>query len=188
MTETVIEMSSAVSEFRNNATNDASGLIVGDLTDCLQESLLRLLRLVDDSAEMKVLGKGRIKEVYFALLKTVAGALVSHRYGRQNEIVRTISFLKDNLQQSFTIDELAKQAGMSRAVFHRRFKEATTLSPVQYVKALRLNTAAMHLAMGTGVNQAAYKVGYASPSQFSREFKRQFGVTPREWEKDAKFA
>ena len=73
---------------------------------------------------------------------------------------------------------------MSRAVFHRRFKEVTTLSPVQFVKSLRLNTAAMHLATGSGVNEAAYQVGYASASQFSREFKRQFGMAPREWEQD----
>ena len=188
MTETVIEMSSVDGEFRTGYPEDDSGLVVGELTNSLLEALLRLLQLIEDSAALKMLGKGRIKEVYYALLKSEAGTLVRHRFGERNEIASTICFLKDNLQQSFSIDQLAQQAGMSRAVFHRKFKEVTTLSPVQFVKSLRLNTAAMHLATGLGVNQAAYEVGYASPSQFSREFKRQFGVAPREWENEAKVA
>ena len=188
MTETVIEMSSVDGEFRTGYPEVDSGIVVGEVTDSLFEALLRLLRLVGDSAALKVLGKGRIKEVYFALLKSEAGALVRHRFGERNEIASTICFLKDNLRESFSIDQLAQQAGMSRAVFHRRFKEVTTLSPVQFVKSLRLNTAAMHLATGLGVNEAAYQVGYASPSQFSREFKRQFGMAPREWEQDVNVA
>ena len=188
MTETVIEMSSVDGEFRTGRAETGSGLVVGEITEYLLEALLRLLQLVEDPAALSVLGKGRVKEVYFALLKSEAGALVRHRFGERNEIASTICFLKDNLQESYSIDQLARQAGMSRAVFHRRFKEVTTLSPVQFVKSLRLNTAAMHLATGSGVNEAAYQVGYASPSQFSREFKRQFGKAPREWEQDVNVA
>jgi AraC-like DNA-binding protein len=71
--------------------------------------------------------------------------------------------------------------GMSRAVFHRRFKEATTMSPIQFIKTMRLNNAAMKIAEGKTVNEAAWDVGYASTSQFSREFKRMYGQSPREW-------
>ena len=70
---------------------------------------------------------------------------------------------------------------MSRAVFHRKFKQATTMSPIQFVKSMRLNTAAMKIAGGITVNEAAQYVGYVSPSQFSREFKRMYGQSPRQW-------
>ena len=70
---------------------------------------------------------------------------------------------------------------MSRAVFHRKFKQATTMSPLQFVKTMRLNKAAMMIAGGMNVNEAAMEVGYVSSSQFSREFKRLFGKSPRQW-------
>lgn len=70
---------------------------------------------------------------------------------------------------------------MSKAVFHRRFKAMTTLSPLQFLKAIRLNHAAAMIAGGMTVAVAADKVGYVSPSQFSREFRRQYGMPPRQW-------
>ena len=76
---------------------------------------------------------------------------------------------------------MAAHAGMSRAVFHRRFKEATTISPIQFVKSMRLNNAAMKIAEGKTVSEAAWDVGYQSSSQFSREFKRMYGQSPRQW-------
>ena len=76
---------------------------------------------------------------------------------------------------------MATRAHMSRAVFHRKFKQATTMSPIQFVKSMRLNNAAMKIAGGMNVNEAALDVGYVSPSQFSREFKRMYGQPPRVW-------
>ncbi len=76
---------------------------------------------------------------------------------------------------------MANHVGMSRAVFHRRFKDATTMSPIQFVKSMRLNNAAMKIAEGKTVSEAAWDVGYQSASQFSREFKRMYGQSPRQW-------
>lgn len=76
---------------------------------------------------------------------------------------------------------MATRAGMSRAVFHRKFKKVTTMAPIQFVKSMRLNNAAMKIASGMTVNEAALDVGYVSPSQFSREFKRMYGQSPRQW-------
>jgi AraC-like DNA-binding protein len=70
---------------------------------------------------------------------------------------------------------------MSRAVLHRKFKQATSLSPIQFVKSMRLNSGAMKIATGMNVNEAAMEVGYVSSSQFSREFKRMYGQSPRQW-------
>ncbi|WP_368506475.1 MULTISPECIES: helix-turn-helix domain-containing protein [Rhodobacterales] len=79
------------------------------------------------------------------------------------------------------MDAMAAQVGMSRAVFHRRFKQATTMSPIQFVKSMGLNNAAMKIASGMNVSEAARDVGYQSASQFSREFKRMYGQSPRQW-------
>ncbi len=70
---------------------------------------------------------------------------------------------------------------MSRAVFHRKFKQVTTMSPIQFVKSMRLNNVAMKIADGMNVNEAAMEVGYMSSSQLSREFKRMFGQSRKQW-------
>ena len=74
---------------------------------------------------------------------------------------------------------------MSRAVFHRKFKLATKMSPIQFIKAMRLNHAAMKISHGVNVSQAALAVGYSSSSQFSREFKRMYGSSPKQWSQTA---
>jgi len=95
-----------------------------------------------------------------------------------NEIARSIEYLSSRLKESVTIEELASEVGMSRAVFHRKFKQATMMSPIQFIKSMRLNNAAMKIAAGMNVSQAAMNVGYVSSSQFSREFKRTYGQSP----------
>lgn len=86
-----------------------------------------------------------------------------------------------NLGEAVTIEDMVAQVGMSRAVFHRKFKQATTMSPIQFVKTMRLNHAAMKIAGGMNVSEAAMDVGYVSSSQFRREFKRMYGDSPRQW-------
>jgi AraC-like DNA-binding protein len=98
-----------------------------------------------------------------------------------NEIARSIEYLSSRLSESVTIEDMAAQVGMSRAVLHRKFKQATRMTPIQFVKSMRLNSAAMKIAGGMTVNEAAMEVGYVSSSQFSREFKRMYGQSPRHW-------
>lgn len=92
-----------------------------------------------------------------------------------------IEYLSSQLHSTVTIDDIVSQASMSRAVLHRKFKQATSMSPIQFVKSMRLNTAAVRLAGGENVSIVAMDVGYESASQFSREFKRMFGVSPKQW-------
>ena len=122
-----------------------------------------------------------MRELYYAVLKGDAGDSARRAFGVGNEIARAIASLSSRLDEAVTIEELAEKAGMSRAVFHRKFKQATTMSPIQFVKAMRLNHAAMKIAAGMNVNEAASQVGYVSSSQFSREFKRMYGDSPRQW-------
>ena len=92
-----------------------------------------------------------------------------------------IRWLKDNFAETLRIGSLARRMGLSPSAFHLHFKGVTGMSPLQYQKRLRLQEA-RRLMLGEGLDaaEAAFRVGYESPSQFSREFKRLFGVTPVE--------
>ena len=129
-----------------------------------------------------MLGDSRLRELYYSVLKGEAGDSARRAFGVGNEIARAIAYLTSHLNEAVTIEEVAEQAGMSRAVFHRKFKQTTTMSPIQFVKSMRLNKAAMKIACGKTVNEAAMEVGYASSSQFSREFKRMYGQSPKQWQ------
>lgn len=145
------------------------------------DALLRLLQLGENETDSAVLGEARLRELYYAILKGEAGSFARQAFGAGNAIARSIAHVSSNLNDPISIDDLATRAGMSRAVFHRKFKQATTMSPIQFVKSMRLNSAAMKMAGGMTVNEAAMDVGYVSPSQFSREFKRAYGRSPRQW-------
>lgn len=149
--------------------------------DSFLDALIRLLHITENPTDSAVLGDTRLRELYYAILKGEAGAFARQAFGVGNAIARSIAHVASNLNTPISIDDMAARAGMSRAVFHRKFKQATTMSPIQFVKSMRLNNAAMKIAGGMAVNEAALDVGYASPSQFSREFKRLYGHSPREW-------
>ncbi len=182
MTELAIEMESAAGAIRKPKEGPLpQGIALAHWDDAFTEALLRLLQLGDSLSDTAVLGDSRLREVYYAILKGEAGDSARRAFGVGNEIARSIEYLSTSLGKSVTIDDLAAQARMSRAVFHRKFKQATTMSPIQFVKSMRLNNAAMRIATGMTVNEAAMEVGYVSSSQFSREFKRVYGKSPKQW-------
>ncbi len=111
--------------------------------------------------------------------------MVRRTFGASRDLGRAFAYLHEHLREPISIDDLARAAGMSKPVFHRRFKAVTTLSPLQFMKAIRLNNAAALIAGGMNVAEAANHVGYGSASQFSREFSRQYGMSPRRWANDA---
>lgn len=99
---------------------------------------------------------------------------------QNNKIVKVISYLKENYNQKISINHLAEMVNMSPATFHRHFKMVTTLSPIQYQKSLRLLEAARILQYeNINVSETAFRVGYESVSQFTREYKRMFNSTPK---------
>ena len=102
-------------------------------------------------------------------------------FGESNDIAIAITFLSSHLEDTIAIDDMASQVGMSRAALHRKVKDATRMSPTQFIKSMRLNKAAMNIAAGMNVSQAAMQVGYVSSSQCSREFKRIYGRSPKQW-------
>ncbi|MEO1644713.1 MAG: AraC family transcriptional regulator [Chloroflexota bacterium] len=182
MTELAIEMESATGVIRQPRGGPLpQGFALAHWDETFTGALLRLLELGDSPTDTAVLGDGRLREVYYAILKGDAGNAARRAFGVGNEIARVIAYLSSHLDEAITIEDMAAQVGMSRAVLHRKFKQATTMSPIQFVKSMRLNSAAMKIAGGMTVNEAAIEVGYVSTSQFSREFKRMYGQSPRQW-------
>lgn len=149
-------------------------------------ALAGLLELLDDPPAAAVLGEGRLREVLYAILLGEAGERVRTDFGRVPALATTLAHLHTHIAEDFSVDALARRAGMSRAAFDRQFKATTLLSPLQYIKALRLHEASMRLAQGEGVGEAATAVGYHNASQFSREFRRKFGASPRQWAQRAR--
>ncbi len=180
MTELIMEAERAVGAGRRGGQIEG-GLALAEWDGAFSDALLRLVQLVETPRDAAVLGKGRLRELYYAVLQGQAGPVARQAFGVGNDIAQVIERMSAQMDETVSIEEMAAQVGMSRAVFHRKFKQATTMSPIQFVKSIRLNNAAMRIAQGTTVNEAAMDVGYTSPSQFSREFKRMYGQSPRQW-------
>lgn len=181
MRELVIEMANAGTGAPVKSVSSPQAISLASWDDAFSDALLRLLQLTKSEMDRAVLGNARLRELYYAILKGEAGMFAREAYGIGNAIARSIAYVSSNLNAQVSIDDMAAHAGMSRAVFHRKFKQATTLSPIQFVKSMRLNSAAMKIAEGMTISEAAMSVGYVSASQFSREFKRLYGQSPRQW-------
>jgi len=154
-------------------------------TDPVNEDLLdawrRMIRLLDRPAEIPVLAPLLEREILFRLLQGSQGAklrLLARADGRLFQIRRAIAWIRAHYQESLQVGHLAELAQMSSAAFHRNFKAATAMSPIQYQKQIRL-LEARNLLIGKPGSAArvAFAVGYESASQFSREYARQFGAS-----------
>jgi len=161
----------------------APALLIHDIGGPLADSVLRLVNLLDTPAAIPVLAKSAMREIYFWLLSGPHGASISRLVlpdSHTERLSRAIHLLRDDLTRSISIDELAAAAKMSPSSFHQHFKALTSLTPLQYQKQLRLLEARrLMLADAVTATTAAYRVGYESPSQFSREYARMFGAPPR---------
>lgn len=161
----------------------ATGAAVQEISPELLDAFLRLLELTEHSDDAQVLGSLICQEIHYRLLTSPFGCHLRqlNTLGSQsNQINQAIVWLKDNYKEPLHVDELAGRLNMATSTFHKHFKEITTLSPLQYQKRLRLTEAQRLMLAGRhDVTQAAFAVGYESPTQFNREYKRLFGDSPR---------
>lgn len=163
-------------------TDSGRSLDVFRADDALIESLTRYLRLADSPAEARVLGPLLLKELHYRLLAAPSGhmlrALLRHD-SAASQVARAIGHIRRDFRQRIAIPTLARSLGMSQSSFHQHFKTVTSTTPLQYQKQLRLLEARRLLVSeGRSVSEAAYEVGYESPTQFSREYSRKFGAPP----------
>ena len=148
----------------------------------LVDAFIRMLRLVRTPEDVPVLAPGIRREILYRVLKSEQGLrlrqLVSAR-GHTRRIAAAIEWLRRNFRQPLRIEELAAQASMSPSSFHEQFRAATAMSPLQFQKQLRLQEA-RQLLISESLDAATvgHRVGYESPSQFSREYSRLFGAPP----------
>ena len=162
----------------------ARGAFVLKLDRQLLDCARRALRLLETPEAIPTLYPGIMREVCYWLLTGPAGAQVSQimimANGHDQRIIQAIHTVRDKLRETIHVVDLAIAANMSPATFHRQFKSVTGMTPVQYQKQLRLHEARRLLIFSNAtVGSAALDVGYASVSQFSREYARVFGSSPR---------
>lgn len=152
------------------------------MDDIMQSSVLRFLEAMLRPIESTVLGQGLLRELYFRVLTGAQGRSMREALamrGQFGRITRSLRLIHIAYAQSLDVMQLAKEAGMSIPSFHSHFKAITRVSPMQYVKSTRLHQARLLMVrQGLSADAASQAVGYTSPSQFSREFKRFFGLTP----------
>ncbi|MDR6854876.1 AraC family transcriptional regulator [Variovorax guangxiensis] len=159
------------------------GISLGKTTTTLLEVFDRLVKLLDEPAAVPVLAPLIRKEIFYRLLVSDQGALLrqlASAGSQSRRVARAIDWLKSNFAVPLHIEELAALSQMSTSRLHHHFRQLTSMSPLQFQKLLRLNEARrLMLTEQLDASAAAFQVGYLSPSQFSREYSRQFGAPPR---------
>ena len=158
------------------------GISTAPLSEELSGAVIRLLECLKCPLDSRMLGRQTVREIVFRVLCSEQGGSLRAFASRDEHFTRIARVLKDihtDCAKPFSVESMARRAGMSVAAFHQSFKIVTASSPLQYLKRIRLDRAKRLMAHdGHNASTAARAVGYESPSQFSREFKRLFGVTP----------
>jgi len=161
---------------------DPPAVSVERADEAMLEVFVRLLRMLDRPRDLPVLGRLIKQELVYHLVSAPGGATLSGGVpGGQRErgVGEAINWIRTHYNEPLSIDALARTVHMSPSVLHRRFKAATVMSPLQYQKQIRLLEARkMLMSGGAEAASIAYEVGYESPSQFSREYRRLFGAPP----------
>jgi len=159
------------------------GLYLGRMSASLLDAVVRLVRLIEQPRDASVLAPLVMREIHYHVLIGELGQRLRELCvagSQAQRIARAVDVLRSRYAEPLRIDDLAAVAHMSASSLHHRFKEVTAMSPVQFQKQLRLHEARrLMLAEGLEAASAAHRVGYESPSQFSREYRRLFGAPPR---------
>ena len=152
------------------------------MSEALYDATIRLLQTIADPQDKKVLAPMIKREIIYRVLKGEKGEILqalAHRNRRFFQIAKVLQKIHESYSDDFDIEKLAKELDMSISTFHSSFKEVTGTTPLQYIKNVRLHKArTLMIEDGLNASIAATQVGYESPSQFSREYKRLFGIAP----------
>jgi AraC-like DNA-binding protein len=164
------------------ATVDLPALATGDTGPELLDAVARMLRLLANPADAAVLAPLIEQEILWRLLTGPYGAMV-RQIGLAGsglaQVRPAVNWIRDNFAEPMRIDDLARLSGMSKSALHRQFRAVTTMSPLQFQKRVRLQEArALLVARPNDVAGVGHLVGYDSPSQFNREYRRLFGAPP----------
>ncbi len=158
------------------------GVSVSPLEPDLLGAIYRLMDLLETPEDLPIMAPLIEKEICYRLLRGVQGPrlrqMVTHG-SQSHSIARAVQWLKQSYRESFKVSDLAHRVGMSDSAFYAHFRELTTMTPLQFQKKLRLEEARrLMLTQDQDAASASFMVGYESPSQFNREYKRLFGMPP----------
>lgn len=179
-------LTDTAADFPRSSRGEASppAIAVGETSVQLLDATLRMLRLLDHPRDIPVLAPLIEREILWLIMSGEQGATVRQLGLADSSLSRVrhvIRWMREHFSESLRVDELAELARMSPSAFHRAFHAVTSMSPIQYQKSIRLQEARLRLIASPGdIGATAYAVGYDSPSQFSREYKRRFGASPSE--------
>ncbi|MDQ0496460.1 AraC family transcriptional regulator [Paenibacillus brasilensis] len=158
------------------------GLYVNQTNPLLLDAVVRLVRLLDKPQDVPVLAPLVIREILYRILQGNQGESLKQLVmtgSQSHRIAEVIQRIKQDYDKPLRIEELSKLASMSSSSLHRHFKEITAMSPLQFQKQLRLQEARrLLLSESADAADVGFQVGYESPSQFSREYARLFGLPP----------
>jgi AraC-like DNA-binding protein len=160
---------------------DLFGTFSISLNDGLLDSMIRLFEALSSPRDAAMLGDTIVNEIYYRLLcGEWAGELrfLLQQRGQIQLISKAVEHIHQNVDKPVSVDALAQMVHMSRPTFYENFRSVMHISPLQYAKSVKLDRAHMLIKEGKKANDAGYLVGYNSPSQFSREYKRHFGYAP----------
>ncbi|TBL69085.1 AraC family transcriptional regulator [Paenibacillus thalictri] len=179
----ILEVLKDVKIHANSKDNTSRGMFVGQIELSLLDAVFRLVQLLDSPKDIPFLAPIHKKEIIYRLLQGQFGATLAQiaiEGSNTYRIRAAIDQIFQHYDQPLSIEELAGTASMSISTFHRHFKEITAMSPLQFQKQLRLQEARSLLLMESAdATEVAYRVGYESASQFSREYSRMFGFPPK---------
>ncbi|MBO9726846.1 MAG: AraC family transcriptional regulator [Novosphingobium sp.] len=166
----------------SHVREQARSLVSSPMEPSISDVLKRLLVALKTPQECAILGSGLIRELHFrVMMGPQARPLLTalQHEGAVDRVVKSLSEIRERYHEKLTVPALAQAAGMSVASYHSGFKALTGSSPIQYIKAMRLHEARMMIARREApITKVAMQVGYASPAQFSRDFKRHFHRNP----------
>jgi AraC-like DNA-binding protein len=161
-----------------------AGLVVSDATPDLLDPVVRLLRIADRPDDVRVLAPGIRREILWRLLTGEQGGLVRQiglADGMLAHISRAISWIRRHHNEPLLVADLAELAGMSPSTFHRHFRAATSMTPIQFQKQIRLQEARVLLrTQSLTAAEVGFQVGYTSSAHFTRTYRQAFGRTPGE--------
>lgn len=160
----------------------AGGMALGETTEQLLAPCSRMMDVLATPEDIPFFGKLLQREIIYRLLQGSVGdrlRSVATLGDQSHKTAKAVAWLRENFEEPINVDQLATIAGMSRSTLHHHFRGLTAMSPLQFQKQLRLHSARQKMLTDElDAASAAFQVGYESPSQFNREYKRFFGKPP----------
>ncbi len=177
-------ISSISKEESKNCKSVQMAIFQDQVTQDLENSIYRLLKILQSKEESAILGDSILREIYYRIAIGENSHFLHKMFlenKMESKMTRTLKIIHNKYNEHLDIPTLAKEEDMSVSSFHTHFKKVTSLSPLQYIKKIRLNKAKDLLTRNNlQVNETAYATGYESSSQFSKDFKSYYGYPPKE--------